>query len=60
VSQYLRSYTDSMVAELKTLDFEKRPRAQAFLAQAETLSDAILGVEETDLIRRRAAAALAR
>jgi len=60
VSQYLRSYADSLVAELKTLDFEKRPRAQAYLAHAETLSDTVLGVEETDLIRRRAAAALSR
>lgn len=60
VSQYLRSYADSLVTELKTLDFEKRPRAQAYLAHAETLSDTVLGVEETDLIRRRAAAALTR
>lgn len=60
VSYYLRHYADSMVTELRTLEFDKRPRAQAYMAQAETLSDAILGVEETDLIRRRAAAALSR
>jgi hypothetical protein len=60
VSNFLRSYTDSMVAELKTLDFDRRPRAQHFLQHAEAISDVILGVEETDLMRRRAAAALSR
>ena len=53
-------YADSMVTELRTLEFEKRPRAQSFMAHAEALSDAVLGVEETDLMRRRAAAALMR
>jgi hypothetical protein len=60
VSNFLRSYTDSMVAELKTLDHDRRPRAQQFLQHAESISDVILGVEETDLMRRRAAAALSR
>lgn len=60
VSNYLRSYAESMVSELRSLDFDKRPRAQAFLQHAETLSDTILGVEETDLMRRRVAAALSR
>lgn len=60
VSNFLRSYTDSMVAELKTLDPDRRPRAQQFLQHAEAISDVILGVEETDLMRRRAAAALSR
>jgi hypothetical protein len=60
VSYYLRSYADSMVTELKTLDFEKRPRAQAFMQHVETLADTILGVEESDIMRRRVAAALAR
>jgi hypothetical protein len=60
VAHYLRTYAESMVAELRALDFDKRPRAQAFMLQAETLSDTILGVEETDLMRRRVAAALAR
>jgi len=60
VSYYLRSYADSMVTELKTLDFDKRPRAQAFMQHVETLADTILGVEESDLMRRRVAAALSR
>jgi hypothetical protein len=58
VSHYLRQYTDSLVTELRTLEYDKRPRAQNYMAHAEALSDAVLGVEETDLIRRRAAAAL--
>jgi hypothetical protein len=57
VSQYLRMYADSMMAELKSLEFEKRPRAQAFQTHAEALSGVILGVEEAEQIRRRAAAA---
>ena len=60
VSHFLRSYAESMVSELRALDFDKRPRAQEFMHHAETLSDTILGVEETDLMRRRVAAALAR
>ncbi len=60
VSYYLRSYADSMVTELKTLEFEKRPRAQAFMGHVETLADTILGIEESELMRRRVAAALAR
>jgi hypothetical protein len=60
VSYYLRHYADSMVTELRTFEFDKRPRAQAFMMQAERLSDTVLGVEETDLMRRRAAAALSR
>ena len=60
VSNYLRSYTESIVVELKTLDYEKRPRAQAFLAHTEALSSAILGHEETELIRKRVTAVLAR
>lgn len=60
VSQYLRSYAENMVSELRALDFDKRPRAEAYMQQAERLSDTILGVEETDLMRRRVAAALAR
>jgi hypothetical protein len=60
VSNFLLSYTESIVAELKALDYDKRPRAQAFLSHAEALSSAILGHEETEHIRRRVAAALAR
>jgi hypothetical protein len=60
VSQYLRSYAENMVTELRALARDKRPRAEAYLAYAETLSDAVLGVEETDQMRRRVAAALAR
>ena len=60
VSQYLRSYAENMVSELRSLDYEKRPRAQAYLTYAETLSDTVLGVEETDQMRRKVAAALAR
>ena len=60
VSQYLRSYADSMVTELRSLARDKRPRAEAYLSYAETLSDTVLGVEETDQMRRRVAAALAR
>lgn len=60
VSNYLRSYTESIVVELKSLDYDKRPRAQAFLAHTEALSSAILGHEETELIRKRVAAVLAR
>ncbi len=60
VSQFLRAYAESMVSELRALDFDKRPRAQEFMQHAEMLSDTILGVEETDLMRRRVAAALAR
>jgi hypothetical protein len=56
VSQFLRMYAESLMNELKTLEFDKRPRAQAFQAQAEALSDIILGMEETEQIRRRAAA----
>lgn len=56
VSQYLRMYADSMMTEMKSLEFDRRPRAQAFQMQAEALSDVILGLEETDQIRRRAAA----
>jgi hypothetical protein len=60
VSQYLRMYTESMMAELKSLEFDKRPRAMAFQQQAESLSDVILGLEEAEQIRRRAAAATPR
>lgn len=60
VSNFLRSYTESIVVELKTLDFDKRPRAQAFLAHTEALSASILGHEETEQIRKRVAAVLAR
>jgi hypothetical protein len=60
VSHFLRSYAENMVSELRALDFDKRPRAQEFMQHAEMLSDTILGVEETDLMRRRVAAALAR
>lgn len=60
VSNYLRSYTESIVVELKSLDYEKRPRAQSFLAHTEALSSAILGHEETELMRKRVAAVLAR
>ena len=60
VSNFLLSYTECIVAELKALDYDKRPRAQAFLSHAEALSSAILGHEETEHIRRRVAAALAR
>jgi hypothetical protein len=60
VSNYLLTYTESIVVELRTLDFDKRPRAQSYLAHTEALSSAILGHEETEHIRRRVAAALAR
>jgi len=60
VSNYLRMYTESIVVELKSLDYEKRPRAQSFLAHTEALSSAILGHEETELMRKRVAAVLAR
>jgi hypothetical protein len=60
VSQYLRMYADSMMGELKSLEFEKRPRAQAFQMHAEALSGVILGMEEAEQIRRRAAAATPR
>lgn len=60
VSNYLLSYTESIVIELKTLDFDRRPRAQSFLSHTEALTSAILGHEETEHIRRRVAAALAR
>ena len=49
-----------MVGELRSLGNGKRPRAQAYLAHAERLSDAVLGAEETDMMRRRVAATLAR
>ncbi len=55
VSQYLRGYAESMMAELRTLEFDRRPRAQAFQVHAEALSDLVLGIEETDQIRRKAA-----
>ena len=60
VSNYLRTYTESIVVELKSLDYDKRPRAQSFLAHTEALSSAILGHEETEMIRKRVAAVLAR
>jgi hypothetical protein len=60
VSQFLRAYAESMMAELKTIEFDKRPRAQSYQAHAEALSDVILGLEETDQIRRRAASATPR
>ena len=60
VRRLMRHYAESVIAELRTLDFEKRPRAQAYMVHAEALSDAVLGVEETDLMRRRVAAALTR
>lgn len=60
VSNYLLTYTESIVVELRTLDFDKRPRAQSYLEHAESLSFAILGHEETEHIRRRVTAALAR
>jgi hypothetical protein len=60
VSQFLRAYAESMMTELKTIEFDKRPRAQAYQAHAEALSDVILGLEETEQIRRRAASAMPR
>jgi hypothetical protein len=60
VSNFLLAYTESLVVELKTLDFEKRPRAQTFLSHTESLSAAILGHEEAEQIRRRVAVVLAR
>ena len=59
VSLHLRQYADAMVAELRTIDDAHRARAEAFVAAAQELGDAILGPEETDLFRRRAAAAAA-
>jgi hypothetical protein len=57
VSLHLRQYADAMVGELRTIDDAHRPRAEAFVAAAQALGDAILGPEETDLFRRRVAAA---
>jgi hypothetical protein len=60
VSQFLRAYAESMMAEMRTIEFDKRPRAQAFQTHAESLADVILGLEETEQIRRRAATTLPR
>jgi hypothetical protein len=57
VAGHLRQYADAMVQELRTLDEDRRPRAEAFVAAAQSLGDAVLGQEETDLFRRRVAAA---
>jgi hypothetical protein len=59
VSLHLRQYADAMVGELRTVDDAHRARAEAFVAAAQALGDAVLGQEETDLFRRRAAAATA-
>ena len=59
VNLHLRRYGEAMAGELRTIDEAHRARAQAFLAAAEILGDAILGREETDLLRRRVAAATA-
>ncbi len=59
VALHLRQYADAMVGELRTIDDQHRRRAEAFAEAAEALSDAVLGPEETDLFRRRAAAATA-
>jgi hypothetical protein len=59
VSLHLRQYADAMVGELRTIDEAHRARAEAFVAAAQALGDAVLGREETDLFRRRVAAAAA-
>ena len=59
VSLHLRQYADAMVTELRTVDEAHRTRAESFVAAAQSLGDAVLGPEETDLFRRRAAAATA-
>lgn len=60
VSNYLLSYTESIVVELRTLDADKRPRAQSFLMHTQSLSAAILGHEEAEKIRKRVSTVLAR
>ena len=59
VSLHLRQYADAMVAELRTIDDAHRARAEAFVAAAQVLGDAVLGHEETDLFRRRVTSAVA-
>ncbi|MBI1212869.1 MAG: hypothetical protein GC190_15515 [Alphaproteobacteria bacterium] len=57
VAAHLRQYADAMVQELRTIDDGHRARAEAYVAAAQALGDAVLGPEETDLFRRRVAAA---
>lgn len=57
VAAHLRAYADAMVQELRTIDEDRRTRAEEFVAAAQSLGDAVLGTDETDLFRRRVIAA---
>ncbi|MCC6919402.1 MAG: hypothetical protein IT548_09365 [Alphaproteobacteria bacterium] len=55
----LRHYTEEMFDELRTADEGTTAQATAYVSHAIELSRLILGKEEAELIRRRAAAAVA-
>jgi hypothetical protein len=58
VTDLLRHYTEEMVDELRTVAEPLRPQAAAFVAHATQLTRIVLGAEEGELVRRRAAAAI--
>jgi hypothetical protein len=57
VTDTLRHYTIDMLNELRDAPVELRPQAQAYVDHAILLTRHLLGDDEADLLRRRAAAA---
>ena len=57
VTETLRHYTTEMLDELRDAPDELRPQAHAYVDHAILLTRMLLGDEEADLLRRRAAAA---
>ena len=57
VAEHLRHYTTEMLDELRAVPPENRQQADFYVAHAVALTRLILGAEEGDLMRRRAAAA---
>jgi hypothetical protein len=57
VAETLRHYTTEMLDELRDAPDDMRPQAQSYVDHATLLTRYLLGDEEADLLRRRAAAA---
>lgn len=59
LADMLRQYAEEMVDELHSVAEALRPQAAAYVAHAIELTRLVLGADEADLVRRRAAAATA-
>ncbi|HEY8950126.1 MAG TPA: hypothetical protein VIM56_14675 [Rhizomicrobium sp.] len=58
ISMMLKSYTEDLLKELRTVTGEKRTNAEAYLHLAAEIAALVFSQEESDLLRRRAKAAL--